>query len=153
MGFFFTKEGLLSKINEDKKNLLKIVFTNGCFDLIHAGHIRYLRQAKGLGDRLIVAINSDNSVRRLKKNRPIINEDQRVEVLEAFWFVDYVTLFDEDTPYELIKYLRPHILVKGGDWKIEEIIGSDLVDETYSIKYHDGLSTSAIIDKIKKIFC
>ncbi|MCX8068917.1 MAG: D-glycero-beta-D-manno-heptose 1-phosphate adenylyltransferase [Thermodesulfovibrionales bacterium] len=144
---------MANKIREDKDNSLKIVFTNGCFDLIHVGHIRYLKEAKSLGDRLIVAINSDNSVKRLKPNRPIITETHRIEVLEAISFIDYVTVFEEDTPYELIKEIRPHVLVKGGDWRIEDIVGSDLVEETYSIKYHKGISTSAIIDKIVSLYC
>ncbi len=126
----------------------KIVFTNGCFDLLHLGHIRYLKEAKKLGDILIVGLNSDASVKRLKPQRPIIEESQRAEVLAALEMVDFVTLFSEDTPYELIKSIRPDVLVKGGDWKKEDIVGSDLVAETHSLPFVPGVSTSAIINKI-----
>ena len=128
----------------------KIVFTNGCFDLLHIGHIRYLKEAKKLGDILIVGLNSDASVRRLKPERPINEESQRAEVLSSLEMVDFVTLFSEDTPYELIKSIRPDVLVKGGDWKKEDIVGSDIVAETHSLPYVPGVSTSAIIDKILK---
>jgi len=128
----------------------KIVFTNGCFDLLHIGHIRYLKEAKKLGDILIVGLNSDASVRRLKPERPINEESQRAEVLASLEMVDFVTLFSEDTPYELIKSIRPDVLVKGGDWKKEDIVGSDIVAEVHSLPYVPGVSTSAIINKILK---
>ncbi len=128
-----------------------VVFTNGCFDLIHAGHIRYLVKAKELGDVLVVAINSDNSVSRLKQGRPVMPESQRAEVLAHLDMVDYVTAFDEDTPYELIKFLKPDMLVKGGDWKKEDIIGSDIVPETCSLPYIKGISTTKIIERIKRL--
>lgn len=127
----------------------KIVFTNGCFDIIHAGHVRYLREAKALGDILVVALNTDRSVSKLKPGRPIIIEAQRAEVVAGLESVDYVTLFDEDTPYELIKFLRPEVLVKGGDWRVEDIVGHDLVPETHSLPYIEGISTTEIINKIK----
>ncbi len=126
----------------------KIVFTNGCFDLLHIGHIRYLKEAKKLGDVLIVGLNSDSSVRRLKPQRPVNEESQRAEVLASLEMVDFVTLFSEDTPYELIKSIRPDVLVKGGDWKKEDIVGSDIVAEVHSLPYFPGVSTSAIIEKI-----
>ena len=126
----------------------KIVFTNGCFDLLHIGHIRYLKEAKKLGDILIVGLNSDASVRRLKPQRPLNEESQRAEVLASLEMVDFVILFSEDTPYELIKSIRPDVLVKGGDWKKEDIIGSDIVAEVHSLPYVPGVSTSAIIEKI-----
>jgi len=126
----------------------KIVFTNGCFDLLHIGHIRYLKEAKNLGDILIVGLNSDASVRRLKPQRPLNEESQRAEVLASLEMVDFVTLFSEDTPYELIKSIRPDVLVKGGDWKKEDIVGSDIVAEVHSLPYVPGVSTSAIINKI-----
>ena len=129
----------------------KIVFTNGCFDIIHIGHIRYLKEAKALGDTLIVGLNSDRSVSRIKPNRPINSQDHRAEVLSSLDMVDYVTLFDEETPYELIKFLQPDKLVKGGDWKKEEIVGSDIAQETYSLPYIEGVSTSEIIEKIKRM--
>lgn len=129
----------------------KIVFTNGCFDIIHIGHIRYLKEANSLGDVLVVGLNSDRSVSQIKPKRPASPQDQRAEVLASLEMVDYVTIFDEETPYELIKLLRPDILVKGGDWKKEEIIGSDIAKETYSLPYIKGISTSEIIEKIKKL--
>lgn len=143
----------LNKILEDlMKKGKKVVFTNGCFDLIHAGHVRNLEKAKGLGDILVVAINTDSSVRRIKGgSRPITPERKRAEVLAALGFVDYVTFFDEDTPYELIKLLKPHILVKGGDWKKKDIVGSDIAKKTYSLPYIKGISTSEIIEKIRNL--
>jgi rfaE bifunctional protein nucleotidyltransferase chain/domain len=143
-------EELKAIIDKAKASNKRIVFTNGCFDIIHKGHVRYLRQAKALGDVLIVGLNSDSSVRRIKPGRPINPEDDRAEVLSSLEMVDYVVIFDEDTPYELIRFLRPHILVKGGDWKVEDIIGSDLVEKTVSLPYVEGVSTTEIIKKIKK---
>jgi rfaE bifunctional protein nucleotidyltransferase chain/domain len=144
-------EELKAIIDKAKASNKRIVFTNGCFDIIHKGHVRYLRQAKALGDVLIVGLNSDSSVRRIKPGRPINPEDDRAEVLSSLEMVDYVVIFDEDTPYELIRFLRPHILVKGGDWKVEDIIGSDLVEKTVSLPYVEGVSTTEIIKKIKNM--
>lgn len=132
-----------------RKKGKKIVFTNGCFDILHAGHVRYLREAKKLGDILVVAVNSDRSVSEIKPGRPINAEARRAEVVAALDMVDYVTLFDEATPYELIKFLRPDVLVKGGDWKVDEIVGSDLVPETRSLPYIEGFSTTEIIRKLR----
>ncbi len=129
----------------------KIVFTNGCFDIIHIGHIRYLKEAKILGDVLVIGLNSDRSVSRIKPNRPINSQDHRAEVLSSLDMVDYVTLFDEETPYELIKFLQPDKLVKGGDWRKEDIVGSDIAKETYSLPYIKGVSTSEIIERIKRM--
>jgi len=126
----------------------KIVFTNGCFDILHAGHVRYLRHAKRLGDVLIIGLNSDRSVSVIKPGRPLNPEKQRAEVLAALAAVDYVVVFREKTPYSLIKALKPDILVKGGDWKKEDIIGSDIAKETYSLPYLKGVSTTGIIEKI-----
>ncbi len=128
----------------------KIVFTNGCFDIIHKGHVRYLRQARKLGDVLVVGLNSDRSVALIKPGRPINREKDRAEVLAALCMVDYVTIFDEKTPYKLIRSLKPDVLVKGGDWKKEEIVGSDIAKETYSLPYVKGVSTTGIIEKIVK---
>ncbi len=128
----------------------KIVFTNGCFDLLHLGHVRYLREAGKLGDILIVGLNSDASVKRMKPQRPINEELHRAEVLAALEMVDYVTIFSEDTPYELIKTIKPDVLVKGGDWKIEDIVGSDIVADVRSLPYVAGVSTTGIIEKILK---
>jgi rfaE bifunctional protein nucleotidyltransferase chain/domain len=129
----------------------RLVFTNGCFDIIHIGHVRYLREAKTLGDLLVVGINSDRSVSITKPDRPVNSQDQRAEVLASLEMVDYVTIFDEETPYELIKSIQPDVLVKGGDWKKEDIIGSDIAKETHSLPYIEGISTTGIIEKIKKI--
>ncbi|NOZ24711.1 MAG: D-glycero-beta-D-manno-heptose 1-phosphate adenylyltransferase [Nitrospirae bacterium] len=131
----------------------RIVFTNGCFDLVHAGHIQYLREARALGDVLVVGVNSDASVRRLKSNRPIIPQDQRVEVLAALEMVNYVTVFDEDTPYEIIRLIMPDVLVKGGDWKVNDIVGADLVRDVHSLPYRQGVSTTGIIEMIIERFC
>ncbi len=129
----------------------KVVFTNGCFDIVHAGHVRYLIQARSLGDVLVVALNTDRSVSRIKPGRPVVTEAERAEVVSHLDMVDFVTLFGEDTPYALIKFLGPDVLVKGGDWKREDIVGSDIVPETHSLPYVHGVSTTGIIEKIKKL--
>src|SRR4030042_3079908 len=120
----------LQRIIEDlKKNGKRIVFTNGCFDLLHVGHIRYLEKGKSFGDVLIVGVNSDQSVRILKgPKRPILPEGERAEILSGLGCVDYITLFDEPTPLELISFLQPHILVKGGDWTKETTVGKEVVE-------------------------
>lgn len=133
----------------------RIVFTNGCFDILHYGHVEYLARAAGLGDRLVVGLNSDASVRRLKgAHRPIQDEQSRLRVMAALGFVDAVTLFEEDTPLELIRLLMPDVLVKGGDWPPEQIVGSDLVlaagGEVHSLPFIEGYSTTAIENKIKR---
>ncbi|MBN2175985.1 MAG: D-glycero-beta-D-manno-heptose 1-phosphate adenylyltransferase [Bacteroidales bacterium] len=132
----------------------KIVFTNGCFDILHLGHIDYLSKAKDLGDILIIGVNSDNSIRRIKgTNRPITDEMSRATILAALHFVDAVVMFEEDTPYNLIEIIKPDILVKGGDYKPEEIVGADIVVKNDGkievIPFLEGYSTSKIIDKIK----
>jgi D-beta-D-heptose 7-phosphate kinase/D-beta-D-heptose 1-phosphate adenosyltransferase len=137
-------------ISRHKSHGEKIVFTNGCFDIIHVGHVRYLTEAKNLGDILVIGLNSDSSVSRIKPGRPLIPEKQRAEVLSALYMVDYITIFDEDTPYELIKEIKPHILVKGADWKKEDIVGRDIVGKVHTIPFVEGISTSEIIKKIKK---
>jgi rfaE bifunctional protein nucleotidyltransferase chain/domain len=132
----------------------KIVFTNGCFDILHTGHARYLHEARGLGDYLIVAVNSDRSVKSIKSpDRPINNQDARAEMLAALGCVDCVIIFDEDTPLKVIEQLRPDVLVKGGDWRVEDIVGSDVVaasgGEVISIPFVEGFSTTGIIRKIE----
>ena len=132
----------------------KIVFTNGCFDLLHLGHIDYLSKAKDLGDVLIIGVNTDNSVRRLKgATRPITDENSRSVIIASLQFVSAVVLFDEDTPYQLIKQVQPDILVKGSDYKSEDIVGYDIVKanggEIVTIDYLDGYSTSFVIEKVK----
>lgn len=131
----------------------RIVFTNGCFDILHAGHVRYLEKARRLGDVLVVGLNSDRSVSAIKPGRPINGEGNRAAVLAGLQSVDYVAIFDEKTPYNLIKALRPDVLVKGGDWKKEEIVGSDLVAETHSLPFVKGFSTTGIIRKILRHSC
>jgi len=130
----------------------KLVFTNGCFDLLHVGHVRYLKEAKKQGDFLFVGINSDSSTRKLKgPTRPVQNENDRAEIIASLGCVDFTYIFNEDTPYELIKKVKPNILVKGGDWKIDQIVGSDLViasgGEVKSLIFIEGRSTTKIIEK------
>ncbi|MEW6602972.1 MAG: D-glycero-beta-D-manno-heptose 1-phosphate adenylyltransferase, partial [Nitrospirota bacterium] len=136
-------------VSDLKSRGKRIVFTNGCFDLIHAGHVRYLTEAKKLGDILVVGLNSDRSVSVIKPGRPVNTEEDRAVVLSALWMVDYVVLFHEETPYELIKDVRPDVLVKGADWRPEDIVGSDIAKETRTIPFVEGKSTSEIIRKIK----
>ncbi|MDB0021107.1 D-glycero-beta-D-manno-heptose-7-phosphate kinase [Candidatus Pseudothioglobus singularis] len=129
----------------------KIVFTNGCFDLLHAGHISYLETAKNFGDILILGLNSDRSVTSLKgMGRPINLEADRAYILAALEVVDYVVIFDEDTPYELIKSIEPHILVKGGDYRGKEVVGQDIADELKLVEFVDGKSSTKTIEKIKQ---
>lgn len=130
----------------------KIVFTNGCFDLLHIGHVRYLQEAKRQGDILVVGVNSDRSVKALKgPSRPIQNEADRAEILAALACVDYTIVFDEETPEILIQSVMPDVLVKGGDWKIEQIVGSEFVlsrgGQVKSLLFVDGKSTTKIIEK------
>jgi rfaE bifunctional protein nucleotidyltransferase chain/domain len=150
MGKIVSRDELKQTVERLRSGGKKIVFTNGCFDIIHIGHIRYLRNAKKLGDILIIGLNSDSSVSKIKPDRPVNLEAQRAEVLASLEMVDYVALFQEETPYELIRLLQPDVLVKGGDWKKKDIIGSDIAKETYSLPYIVGISTTAIIEKIKK---
>ncbi|MCJ7552378.1 MAG: D-glycero-beta-D-manno-heptose 1-phosphate adenylyltransferase [Ignavibacteriaceae bacterium] len=136
----------------------KVVFTNGVFDLIHAGHIDYLTKAKTLGDVLIVGLNSDESVRRIKGDkRPILKEEERSFIVSNLKPVDYLVIFDEDTPANLIESLIPDILVKGADWELDEIIGREVVEENggqvMAIKFANEQSTSKIIDSIISKYC
>jgi rfaE bifunctional protein nucleotidyltransferase chain/domain len=148
-------KALCKHFREQKK---KVVFTNGCFDLIHAGHVDYLTKAKALGDILIVGMNTDNSVRRIKGNkRPILSQDERACIISSLKPVDYVTFFDEDTPKELIDEIIPDVLVKGADWSIDRIVGRDVVEKNggvvKTIEFVNTQSTSQIIDSIKNKFC
>jgi D-glycero-beta-D-manno-heptose 1-phosphate adenylyltransferase len=132
----------------------KIVFTNGCFDILHRGHVSYLAEAKKLGDLLLIGLNSDQSVKRLKgPERPINNEADRQYVLSQLKSVDHVEIFTEDTPLNLILKVRPHMLVKGGDWKIDQIVGAREViswgGQVFSLNFVDGYSTTSIIHKIQ----
>lgn len=148
-----SRETLSAVVGESRAAGKKIVFTNGVFDIIHKGHVEYLNRAKDLGDILVVAINSDSSVRRIKgEKRPIVPESDRAYVVSNLKSVDYVCLFEEDTPYETIKIIRPDILVKGADWKVEDVVGRDIVEaiggKVVTIKYIEGRSTTNIIKKI-----
>lgn len=138
----------------DRNRTEPLIWTNGCFDIIHTGHIHYLHECKKLGGQLIVGLNSDDSVRRLKgPGRPIIGLEDRIVHLSAFFFVDYVVVFDTDTPLEMIKLVRPDKLVKGGDYKVEEIVGYEEVTnyggQVLTIPLVPGKSTTSIIEKIK----
>jgi rfaE bifunctional protein nucleotidyltransferase chain/domain len=133
----------------------KIVFTNGCFDILHLGHVDYLEKASNLGDHLIIGLNTDDSVSRIKgPSRPVVAEESRARVMAALCFVDAVVFFNEDTPYDLINNIMPDILVKGSDYMTENIVGADIVMENggkvETIDLVDGFSTSGIIEKIKK---
>ena len=147
----------LAKISADlKAQGKKMVFTNGVFDLMHVGHLRYLQQARDLGDALCVAINSDSSVRTLEKggDRPILPQDERAELLAGLACVDYVLVFEEADPRNLIKTVVPQILVKGGDWAVDQILGADTVQaaggEVKSLPFVEGRSTTSILEKIRK---
>jgi D-beta-D-heptose 7-phosphate kinase / D-beta-D-heptose 1-phosphate adenosyltransferase len=142
--------GLISNELKDKKK--KLVFTNGCFDILHIGHIKYLEEAKRLGDILILGLNSDNSVRKIKgENRPINNQSDRAYILASLEVVDYLVVFEEETPFDLIKLIKPDVLVKGGDYKDKEIIGEDIVKEVKLVKFINNKSTSQTIERIKSL--
>lgn len=141
--------------NEERLHQQKIVFTNGCFDILHRGHVTYLAQARQMGDLLVVGLNSDASVRRLKgPERPVNDEQSRALLLAALEMVDYVVLFEEDTPYNLILKVKPDLLVKGGDYDIDNIVGADFVrqrgGEVCTIPFVQGFSSSSIIDHLKQ---
>ena len=155
MSKIFSSQELQEHLKKTKGNQI-LVFTNGCFDLLHIGHIRYLKEAGALGDLLVVGLNSDESVSRLKgPSRPIQTEEDRAEILASLESVDYVTVFSEDTPLNLIQALKPDILVKGGDWKEESIIGSQFVTsyggKVQSLHFIQGASSTQLIRKIFKI--
>jgi D-beta-D-heptose 7-phosphate kinase/D-beta-D-heptose 1-phosphate adenosyltransferase len=134
-----------------KKQNKKIVFTNGCFDILHKGHVSYLNKAKSYGDILVLGLNSDKSVKKLKgEDRPINCEDDRAYILVCLESVDFVVIFDEDTPYNLISLIKPDILVKGGDYKNKKVVGSDIVKTVKLVQFVDGKSTTNTIKKIKQ---
>lgn len=134
-----------------KNNNRKIIFTNGCFDILHIGHVKYLEKTKSFGDVLILGLNSDKSVRRLKgKNRPINPQDDRAYILASLEVIDYVVLFDDDTPYNLIKLIKPDVLVKGSDYDGKQVVGQDIVKEVKLVKFIDGKSTTNTIERIQK---
>jgi len=139
------KRSLINNIFGNKK----IVFTNGCFDILHSAHIQLLKYAKSLGDVLIVGLNSDDSIRRLKGNtRPVNPIEDRLDILKEFDFIDLIVVFEQDTPYEILNFLRPHYLVKGGDYKKEDIIGSEFANEVVLFEYKDGKSSTNVIKRV-----
>ncbi len=150
-----TLEEAILRFGREKRNGRRVVFTNGCFDLLHPGHIRSLELARALGDRLIVGLNSDTSVRQLKgKGRPVITERERAEILAALESVDAVVIFDDQTPREMITGLLPDVLVKGGDWPGDQIVGREEVEaaggRVVSVPVVPGYSTSAILERIRE---
>ncbi len=155
MGKVLTPRGLQRELRRLRHGR-KVVFTNGCFDIMHAGHVRYLEKAKRLGDILVVGLNSDRSVRKIKgRGRPVVSERDRAAVLAALKVVDYVVLFDEPTPIRLIEVVRPDVLVKGADWKQGQIVGEELVrsygGRVRRITLLEGRSTTKIIDRILRL--
>ena len=148
-------DNLALKVSHWKKNKMKVAFTNGCFDILHLGHLEILTKSKEFGDRLIVAVNSDESVRKIKgKERPINDFQTRSNMLASFSFVDYVVEFSDDTPKKLIQIIKPDFLIKGGDYKKKDIVGNDIVSsyggETIIIPLIDGLSSTNTINKLNK---
>jgi len=142
-------------VNRSRADGRRIVFTNGVFDLLHPGHLRYLQQSRGLGNTLVVGVNSDRSVRAIKgDSRPVTPEQERAEILAALACVDVVVLFDEDTPYALIARLQPDVLVKGADWPEEAMVGRDIVEarggRVVRVPFEPGYSTTNVIEKIRK---
>lgn len=152
MGQVTSYNEISSALKSLKSTGKKIVFTNGCFDLLHVGHVRYLQEARAQGDVLVVGVNSDASTRRLKgPTRPVQNENDRAEILAALGCIDFSVIFTEDTPQNLIEQVRPDVLVKGGDWAVDQIVGAPFVQsyggEVRSLHFVDGKSTTKIIAK------
>jgi D-beta-D-heptose 7-phosphate kinase/D-beta-D-heptose 1-phosphate adenosyltransferase len=148
---------LKAEVDRLKREGKKVIFTNGCFDILHAGHTRYLREAKKLGDVLVLALNSDSSVRSIKgEKRPIVPETERAEVVASLASVDYVTIFDELTPIELIEFLQPDIIVKGGDWAEKDIVGAETVrrwgGRVAIMPEIKGASTTNVIEKVLQVY-
>ena len=157
MGKILSRHDLQTEIDALHRQGKKIVFTNGCFDILHVGHVRYLREAKKKGDVLILALNSDRSVQAIKGDkRPIVPEEERADVMAALEAVDYVTIFEELTPLALIETLKPDVLIKGGDWEEEKIVGRDAVlswgGQVAVIPEIKGASTTNIVEKIRTVY-
>jgi len=155
-GKILARAALARRLAALRRGGQRIVFTNGCFDLLHPGHVRYLRAARRLGDVLVVGVNGDRSARRLNKGpgRPLVRAHDRAEVVAALEMVDYVTIFDEDTPYEIIRALAPDVLVKGGDWAVERIVGADIVrargGAVKALPYTANYSTTALVRRLRR---
>ncbi len=144
-------KGVVKELRRREKT---VVFTNGCFDILHAGHADYLERAKEFGDFLIVAMNSDSSVRRIKgSKRPIVSEEMRAKLLASLKPVDLVFIFDQDTPLEVIKAVRPDVLVKGADWPLEKIVGREFAGRVERIPFRYGISTTKIVERIVELYC
>ncbi|MBN2568030.1 MAG: D-glycero-beta-D-manno-heptose 1-phosphate adenylyltransferase [Deltaproteobacteria bacterium] len=148
-----SKERLKEELDRLKRKGSRIVFTNGCFDILHAGHVQYLNEARRFGDLLVVGLNSDRSVRLIKGDaRPVVAQNDRAYILVSLKAVDYVTIFDEDTPLDLIEYLEPHVIVKGGDWKEDMVVGGESVVKRGGIvkiiPLMEGRSTTNLIEKL-----
>jgi D-beta-D-heptose 7-phosphate kinase/D-beta-D-heptose 1-phosphate adenosyltransferase len=157
MNKIYPKDELKAEIDRLKRGGRKVIFTNGCFDILHAGHTRYLREAKKLGDVLILALNSDNSVRSIKgEKQPIVPEAERAEVVASLASVDYVTVFDELTPLALIEFLQPDVIVKGGDWAEKDIVGAEAVGKwggrVAIMPEIEGASTTNVIEKVLQVY-
>lgn len=150
--FAYSRSEMVEKIRLWQSNGETVVFTNGCFDILHSGHLQYLREAAKLGNRLVIGVNSDESVKRLKgAERPINSENDRAELLSSLDVVDGVTIFDEDTPEQLLAVLHPNVLVKGGDYTTDTVVGKEYVDKVEILSFKDGYSTTRIIEKIKTV--
>ena len=157
MNKIYPKNELKAEVDRLKREGKKVIFTNGCFDILHAGHTRYLREAKKLGDILILALNSDNSVRSIKgEKRPIVPEAERAEVVASLASVDYVTVFNEPTPLALIEFLQPDVIVKGGDWAEKDIVGTEAVRKwggrVAIMPEIEGASTTNVIERVLQVF-
>jgi rfaE bifunctional protein nucleotidyltransferase chain/domain len=158
MNKILDKKILKEKLDMLRREGKKIAFTNGCFDILHVGHVRYLREAKKTADVLVLALNSDTSVQSIKgEKRPLVPEEERAEILAALEFIDFVTIFPELTPLALINYLKPDILIKGGDWTEDKVVGRDDVKKwggrVILIPEVEGKSTTNIVEKIKRAYC
>ena len=158
MNKILDREALRKKLIELRNQGKKIAFTNGCFDILHVGHVRYLREAKKTADVLVLAINSDASVKSIKgEKRPLFPEEERAEIIASLEFIDFVTIFEELTPLGLIDYLKPDILIKGGDWSEDKVVGRDNVKKwggyVIIIPQVEGKSTTNIVEKIKRAYC
>jgi D-beta-D-heptose 7-phosphate kinase/D-beta-D-heptose 1-phosphate adenosyltransferase len=157
MNKIYPKDELKAEVGRLKREGKKVIFTNGCFDILHAGHTRYLREAKKLGDVLILALNSDNSVRSIKgEKRPIVPEAERAEVVASLASVDYVTVFEELSPLALIEFLQPDVIVKGGDWAEKDIVGAEAVGKwggrVAIMPEIEGASTTNVIEKVLQVY-
>ncbi len=157
MNKILDRNTLKNELDPLRKKGKKIAFTNGCFDILHIGHIRYLREAKKTADILVLAINSDASVKKIKgEKRPLVPQEDRAEIMAALEFIDFVTIFDETTPLELINLLKPDVLIKGGDWAQDKVVGRDEIKKWGGkltlIPEINGKSTTSIVDKIRQIY-